>query len=333
MVSLSASEKRNLVNSKEKKEPIIWSLTFSIEKLRFFALFAITLLFGTGAALKECIFTDIDEWYPKPEDSGRDLLRGTKDAVVSQISETLGLKDRNLGLLDFNLFGHPFCEPYVKMKETYIWTTFGFPHTCSFIDYNPFAEIFAILIPLFTLPMIGFLLGSHLRAKMSVANGEAKPYLYTYHKFTTPFNVAVVSWCHLWFVNKPDAVFPDGYGFLAHYIPYYLFQWTLALVAIGQVHYYIARDLMPFGVPFWVGKWYARIFVAMTIAYQLIVITILAGTPILDSAKGGLEGTWERSLFVSLTEAYKYMGLIFPLILSFSEIYNGDTNTITFSHL
>lgn len=32
MVSLSASEKRELVTSKEKKEPIIWSLTISIEK-------------------------------------------------------------------------------------------------------------------------------------------------------------------------------------------------------------------------------------------------------------------------------------------------------------
>ncbi len=79
--------------------------------------------------MKGCIFTDIDEWYPEPEDSGRDLLRGTKDAVVSQISETLGFKnnkdhDRNLGgLLDFNLFGHPFCEPYVKMKETFIWVS------------------------------------------------------------------------------------------------------------------------------------------------------------------------------------------------------------------
>jgi len=332
MVRLDAIEKKELITSKEKPEPIVWTYTFSIAKFRFFALFAISFLFGTGAALKECIFTDIDEWYPKSDSAGRDLLRGTKDAVVSQILETLGFKDRNLGLLDFNLFGHPFCEPYVEMKKTFVWSTFGFPHTCSFIDYNPFAEIFAILIPLFTLPMIIFIVGSHFRAKMAVANGEAEPYLYTFHKFTTPFNVAVISWCHLWFVNKPDAVYPDGYGFLAHYIPYFLFQCTMALIAIGQTHYYIALKRMPFGVPDWVGITYARLNVLVTVMYQLVVVTILMGTPILDSAKGGLEGTWERQVFVALTQVYKYMALVVPLILSFHEIFNGDTNTITFAH-
>jgi len=350
--SPSTDERRRLVSSKDKQEPWKFELTINIEVLRFFSIFAISALFGTGAVLKRCIFTDIDEIEAaEAAAAGRDLigdgdnmglLRGAKDAVVSQISETMGWGDndggRNLGLLDFNLFGHPFCEPYVRMQDTFIWKTFGFEHTCSYIDYNPFAEIFAIFIPLFTLPMIAYLLASLLRAKVLVNNvrpdgtPKAQPYLYTLNKWITFPCIACISIVHLWFVNKPDAVYPDGYGFIAHYIPYALYQWVMSLIAIEQLHFYLATDTkFPFGLSDELGeklgKFYARFFAALTFIYQCIVFSILySENPLLDSANNPTH----KAIFQLLTQVYKYLILYAPLVLSFYGILYGESNTITF---
>jgi len=325
----ASEEEKKMFLARNKPPRITDSHTFSIEWLRCFALIAISALFGTGKLTKGCVFTDIDEWYYEPGAS-RSLLRGATDAIAEYIPNVTG--ERKLGVLDWLSPGQPFCEPYVAMKDTFIWETFGFPHTCSFIDFNPFKEIFAILLPLFTVPMIAFLILAQWRAKLTVMNKEAQPWLYTYYRITTPFCVFVIGICHLWFVNDPEKSYPDGYGFTGHYIPYALFQTAMVLVAIGQMNYYVATENIPFGLPVGIARAYVWAFAIIAFVYQCTVISILMGTPILDSAAGGLQGTWQRSLFQAMVFVFKVLILYCPIILSIHEARSGDTNTITFGN-
>jgi len=101
-----------------------------------------------------------------------------------------------------------------------------------------------------------------------------------------------------------------------------------------QLHYNMALDAkygnkIPFGGPVWFARFYVRFAIVLTVAYQIIVIAILNGTPILDSAKGGDDGTWERTVFKILTKIYSVVALVIPIACSYWEISNGDTNTFT----
>jgi hypothetical protein len=335
MITTNKEETREFLARNTRSPTNSYTFTLRIEKLRLFALVAIVLLFGSGQALKACIFTDIDEWYPAVESSSGSLIRGATDTVRKTIGHAAVEAGRKLGivdLLDFNFLGNPFCEPYIEMKKTFIWTKFGFPHTCSFIDHNPFKEIMAVMLPLFTLPMTAFLLLAHYRIKVISMNNVNCTWVYTYSKIVTPFNIFVMAVCHLWFVNDPEKNYPDGYGFVGHYVPYALFQTSLSLVAIQQLWYYIGVNKIPFGVPVRVAQAYVRLFLFLTICYQAIVITILMDKPILDSAAGGLEGTWQRTIFVILTKVYTFMALVIPIILSARESHDGIETTFIIAH-
>lgn len=175
--------------------------------------------------------------------------------------------------------------------------------------------------------MITFLILAHYRIKVISMNNVNCTWVYTYSKIVTPFNVFVTAIVHLWFVNDPEKNYPDGYGFVAHYVPYALFQTSLSLVAIQQLWYYTGINKIPFGAPVWLAQAYVRALFILTICYQAIVITILMDKPILDSVAGGLEGTWQRTLFMAITKVYFIMALIVPIILSAKESHNGDNIT------
>jgi hypothetical protein len=180
--------------------------------------------------------------------------------------------------------------------------------------------------------MILFLILSYFRTKLAVLNGEVEPWLLTFAKITTPIEIALSSVLHLWFVNSPQMESPEGYGFIGHYLPYMGFQISLVLVAINQLYYTIAIDKIPFGVPAWAATYYVRFVIITTIVCQACVISILMGSPILDSAAGGKEGTWEREAFVILGKVYASTALFGPFIFSCWEMRNGDTNTFTIAH-
>eukprot|EP00978_Attheya_sp_CCMP212_P033144 scaffold132441_cov71-Attheya_sp.AAC.1 len=283
--------------AKNKPPALTLELTMNIEKIRFFALVSFVALFAAGAVFsKQFIF------YPMDDDAKRDLgLRG------AEAGEQAG---RNL----YTFLGQE--HPYIDLKETVIW------------------EVAAILLPLFSFPMTVFLILSHWRIKLSAKNEECPFWLYRYSCITTPFSVIVIQLTHLWFVNNPEEVYPNGFGFVGHYVPYALFQISLACTAVMQVYYSIALDEkygngIPFGLPKWFGLLYVIFAIILTITYQAIVIGILISKPILDSAKGGEEGTWERTVFLILTKMYAAVSLLIPMACSGWAIKSGDTNTFT----
>jgi len=186
------------------------------------------------------------------------------------------------------------------------------------------------LLPFISFPLCLFLILDYFRIKVSFGNELVPKGLYTFSKWTTPIAFLFTSMIHLWFVNDPDKNFPDGYGFIAHYAPYAAFQVALAIIAIQQVWYHIAVDNIPFDLSPRVAMIYLKLAVFLPFFYQMCVISILIGTPIFDSLKGGDEGTWERVVFKALTRIYPVIAMVVPIICSFWEVFlSKDPNKFT----
>jgi len=331
----SAEETRKFL-ARNKPPAITVSYTFSIEILRSISFAALIFLFAAGS-----VFSDKYVFIPGWEDlpvGERSLLPDSTDEIASDVTETLlrGATGESSGIGSIvnerllSIFG----EPHINPKESKIYELFGFLHTCSSVDYNPAKEIAAILLPLFTIPMILFLILSHQRAKLSYLNKEIPKSLYTYSKFMTPICLVFNSLVHLWFVNDPDKSYPEGMGFIGHYLPYAGFQISLGLIAINQLYYSIHLKTIPFNIPENIAKIYVYFVIVVTICCQMCTLSIVFEHPILDSAKTDADGngTWERDAFQTLANIYVVTGLGGPFIFSIWEIFNGDTNTFTVAH-
>jgi len=305
--------------SKPPKRP--YSIRFSIEILRLFSLCTLVALLPLGQYITESFIFFPEEDTPRTLEQDTTGLRGTEhDAILNDIGE-----ERNL----LSLFGHPL-EPYIDRKETTINKIFGFLHACSFIDYNPAKEIAALLLPFISYPLCLFLILDYFRIRVSFGNKLVPELLYKFSKFSTPIALLLTSMIHLWFVNNPDKTYPEGYGFIAHYLPYVGFQVALALIAIQQVWYHIALDNIPFGFSPTIARIYLKLAVFLPLFYQMCVFSILLERPIFDSLKGGEEGTWERVVFKALTRIYPLIAMGIPIICSFWEAFvSKDPNKYT----
>lgn len=304
----SEQEKKKFI-AKNKPPGIELDKSICIEWFRLIAFIALTALFTFAA-----IFSKQFVFFKDEDESRRSLLRGVDGDV--------GDEGRRLG---FVLFGQE--HPYLDMKETTIYKTFGVPHTCSYIDFHPAKEVGAILLPFFTFPMTIFLILAHYRNQLVYANcpesADAKD-LYWFSRIATYFSVAVIQLSHLWFVNDPEQSYPKGFGFVGHYIPYALYQASLIAIAIMQVKYDITTNVVPFGASDKLARIYVKFLFLLTVVYQVIVIAILVDNPIIDARNGG----WELTAFKLLVKVYGLTSLLIPIACSIWTIkYSGDTNS------
>ena len=82
-------------------------------------------------------------------------------------------------------------------EATEIFRIFAFNHTCNWIDHNPARMIAAILIPLYTVPMLGYIILSHLRLARSVKEGEVPFWLLQTSRILSPYNFVAIALLHL----------------------------------------------------------------------------------------------------------------------------------------
>lgn len=82
-------------------------------------------------------------------------------------------------------------------EATEIFRIFSFNHTCNWIDHNPARMIAAILIPLYTVPTLGYIIFTHLRLARSVKKGEVPFWLLQTSRILSPFNFLAVALLHL----------------------------------------------------------------------------------------------------------------------------------------
>lgn len=311
MVSEAEAEKKTFL-AKNKPPSIPLTATFSIEKLRFFGFVALIVMLLVGQ-----ILTMKYVFIPDAQFDER-MLRGGSAEESNYPT--------------YNFFG--MDHPYLDRTSVRIFEIFGFLHSCSYVDHNPAKVVASMMLPLFSFPMSLYLIIAHYRIKCSVKNEESPVWLYYYSMFATAFGVFAMQQTHLWFVNSPDMKYPDGVGFVGHYLPYALFQLSLVLTAYVQVNYIIALDekygnRIPFGLPRWIARWYARFSLIITLICQLCVWTMVLPQfkPILDSANGE---PWERFVFKALSNVYLVVVIACPTLLSFLEVRSGkDTNTFT----
>jgi len=210
----------------------------------------------------------------------------------------------------------------IPMDETVIYQIFGFNHACNNLDHHPAREVGAVLIIFAILPFVAFHTLSFFRTKRQYENGTCPKWLHTYNVVTTPFNILVTCWSYMWFVNNPD----DQYGFLAHYIPYLLFQIMLAMVHFQQAVYLICIDKLPFRAKPWVAKSWVVFIVGLTIFYAIFVCSTLAGNPVLDSKNNDRDRLAAQIIFFT----YSILFIFFPLAVSCANRKNGDVNTLIF---
>ncbi|KAL7546755.1 hypothetical protein ACHAWF_010090, partial [Thalassiosira exigua] len=177
--------------------------------------------------------------------------RGTSKGLKADKKETITIKQeqtmpmfsitfhvetlRIIGYINFVFLAfvsfmitHFYVNDYVKdPMTTTIYGMYGFNHACNWLDHNPSKLVAAILIPLVQWPLLLYIFFYHCRLYCAYTNGTVGRKLLWFSRIVSTFNFIVVGEIHLWFVNSPG----EGYGFIAHYIPYALFQITFGLMA------------------------------------------------------------------------------------------------------
>jgi len=207
----------------------------------------------------------------------------------------------------------------IPPETTEIYRIFGFNHMCNSIDHNPAREIAAIMVPFAAVPLSLFYVLLYFKMEYMAKIGKIPTSLYTYTKYTTPFNVLVFSLMHMLMVNPPDG----DYGFIAHWIPYAAVQWGTVFTAIQQVWYHIAVKKVPFGYSVLSAKIYLAIFIGFTFFSQYTVITTLY-----------FPGSGEKKVAeykAYLSYFYFCFLTVFPVIFSFGIVKDDShMDKITF---
>lgn len=199
--------------------------------------------------------------------------------------------------------------------DTVIYGIFQFNHACNYIDHNPAKMIAAILLmPLCQLPMMAYCLLFHVRLAKAYRAGNVPKWLLNTSRILTPFNFISMSQLHLWFVNGPSEV----YGFVAHYIPYLMFQIAIIFIMLLSIAYLEAMNSLPFGIPSWAAWAYNGFVAIITLISMTFVISTLAGAPIFrDLVKDYISKVW---IFCAV------LGTIF-----FSYVESKDGHLLTIS--
>lgn len=229
-------------------------------------------------------------------------------------------------LLIANVITKYWVDPRVPPDTTTVYKIFGFNHACNALDYNPAKQFAALTIIFFSGPMVMFIFLSHLRTRTMYQHNEIPKWQLTFSRIVTPLNLYANGVLYMWFVNSPDQAPPQGYGFIAHYIPYMAFQISIAITAFQQANYLIARNSHPFGVSASVAKMYIRYLVIITLTCQTLTISILMSRPILDSKNNIVH----QAIFRAIADLYSTTILVLPPLFSFLQIKNGETSKITF---
>jgi hypothetical protein len=259
---------------------------------------------------------------------GSTIFSGENDFVLKLNHEWLRVIGLCVLLYTF-LVGAIMTTTFVDRpsEESAIYHIYGFNHMVNVISHSPSREVCALMIILFILPMVGFVVFSHLRTRVAFQKGEVPRSLHLYSKIATPINVILISYSYMWFVNLPDG----DYGLIAHYLPYAGFQLGIGLIAIEQVLLKISTGNIPFDFSTTSAQVYLWTLIISTVLYQVVGFIQIAGVIIIDedTARGiGLR------IFVQVVMIwYTILSLIMQIVLSIINTKDGrsTSSTITLS--
>lgn len=213
-------------------------------------------------------------------------------------------------------------QPDMDPTKTVIYGIFGFNHPCNWFDHNPARLVAAIQIPFVIIPLVLYVGLFHLRLNQAYKNKKITRSLLLFSQIVSPFNAFAMSMIHIWFVNPPDG----DYGFVGHYVPYAMFEYALALMAILQTCYLTQTSQRPCGLPHWSGIVYASTLIINTTVSFVCVVALLAGKPILDPVNNQVHNL----IFRIISYVFLVQTFVVPTIFAAIERKNGDSNKISY---
>ena len=210
-------------------------------------------------------------------------------------------------------------------EESAVYHIFGFNHMVNVISHSPSREVCALMIIFFIIPMVGFVIFSHIRTRVAFQKGEVSKYLHLYNKIFTPIYVILISYSYMWFVNSPDGDF----GVIAHYLPYAGFQLAIGLIAIEQVLLKISTGKIPFGISSRWAQAYMWTLILSTLLYQVVGFIQIGG--IIDIDEETTRGFGLRIFVQVVMIWYTIVSLIMQIVFSIMNSKDGHTSIITLS--
>ena len=176
--------------------------------------------------------------------------------------------------------------PYV-LDDTYIRQMFHMSHTCIFIDFRPAKDIAALIVSLFTLPLMIYTYVNHKRIEEDMNKDPVHwKWIYLFSKYTWKFRVLCLGLFFMVFVNSPDGKYVDPKDmswkelftneawvkFEKHYFFYFFYQLSMALLAIESGWQFHMKNDHPF-IKSKNTLWYYNLVTIVWLAYYTLWIT------------------------------------------------------------
>lgn len=214
-------------------------------------------------------------------------------------------------------------EPYgdKSKTETYIYKTFGFNHTCTYLDWNPSRTVSAMVSQLCIVPLCIYVFLNYYRMKFEYKAGKISDSLWTFCQIASPFCFIFILLFFMVFVNHPL----NRLTFIFHYIPYMFFQMALLLVAVEQVWYLAEKDIVPFNIPRPLLKIYLVIVGCTFVYYTVFIWSFMIEHPILDTSV-----PWKKNVGVGIMFFWDLVAIMIPMVFGFIESKNGLDQTLCF---
>lgn len=189
-----------------------------------------------------------------------------------------------------------FCDDCrLDLQKTYIVQLFGFPHSCVFVDENPDNTLSAIVFLFASLPLMFFTYFGKVRVERNYAAGDIRlKNVNTVAKYTWGIRFCSFALISLVFVNSPiydpdpfvdpqhatwTQLFADGpwLRYILHYVPYFFWQLSLALMAIEEACYHHYVGNFPFSPPKTIINTYLGVTFAVFLYYTVWINGFIFG--------------------------------------------------------
>jgi len=256
---------------------------------------------------------------------------------------------------------HMVCDTCPKdLEKTYIVKLFGFPHTCVMIDFNPGKTYVAIIFIVGMFLLTLFTILDQARLKRDYAAHPCLKNVVTFSQYTWKLRIFCFVVFPLCFVNSPaydpdpyfdptdptvtyKEMYADGEGawwkFIKHYIPYFLWQLAVALMAIEQGYYHYLMGTMPFNFSKTSITMFLGVTLLLLVYYTLWIVGFLVGFHVPGQTYRDEEDptiVHNRLIGIIIMILYDVLTVLWPLILSLARVYGFGCNKaatwdITFS--
>jgi len=266
---------------------------------------------------------------------------------------TMGLVMTFVGYTLTHAYVFPITDGPQTIDDTYINKVFGFSHTCVYIDFNPSKSVAAILLNFVTIPLMMFTYLNQARIKNMYCSGDhCLAWVNTFSQVTWRFRVVCFALFSLVFVNSPDGEYINSFDstwaelfksvgwrkYLVHYIPYFLWQFSLALMSVEQTWYHYCKGSV-FDIPKKIllcYNWATGIVLAY---YSIWILGFIfgfyfPGHTSVDETTGIVNNLWVGYFIM-------YLNLVLttalPALMSWSRVYGwletprATTYTVTIS--